>query len=522
MTDTKIILKTAYTNFDIFLSKYIGQNINCLVIGANTGYYSSWLLNNICTNPFSRVFSLDKWLNSDIESKFDTTINLTNKIDNHVKLNMNITKGLVRLENIKYIIFDIIIINTIEEDKDLISNTIIAWNLLNQNGIMIFDKYRDSYVEEEFKPKISIQTFVSMYREQLIKKDSAYQYIIEKKNNLNTNIDDFILSKINNYQFYKFKINFNNSIDKTYKYTPIKIPEDQQLYKLIININKSIKKYNIIKLNSEYSNNLNKNVLLNTDIKLFNNPLDMDLSIIIINSNFIYIIKKYNNIHIFINDSYLNSTNMTQILNYVNNKNIYNISFNNILISKSNYNTLIDTNKKYDILYFGLKNDNNEINYNYIYELGIALNIQEINGSLILTLPYSLSINLIIEYICLLKKYYKNVIIRNKTDILIGLYYCIICENFIGIISNELSELNLFIENILINNNDFNSIIDLYNKNNKLYKLVNDKILYYINMFLKNIINNIYTHKYINESTQYLLNNKIIYLNILNIYKLGI
>ena len=61
---TEIILKTGWKHWDMYLSKFVGKKVNCLDIGSYTGDSTCWMLNNLCTNPYSRVFSVDTWKGS--------------------------------------------------------------------------------------------------------------------------------------------------------------------------------------------------------------------------------------------------------------------------------------------------------------------------------------------------------------------------------------------------------------------------------------------------------------------------
>lgn len=181
---TEIILKTGWKHWDMYLSKFVGKKVNCLDIGSYTGDSTCWMLNNLCTNPYSRVFSVDTWkgspeytnYTSEIENKFDEAVEKTGRKDQHVKMKMPSNKALLKLKEFGFIIFDFIFIDASHEAKDVITDAILSWDILNEEGILIFDDYKwDKLKEEHFRPKIAIDSFVQMFKPQLNTLYSGYQ-----------------------------------------------------------------------------------------------------------------------------------------------------------------------------------------------------------------------------------------------------------------------------------------------------------------------------------------------------------
>jgi hypothetical protein len=511
---------TIYENFNIYLKKYIGQKINCLVIGADTGKYSSWLLNNLCTNLFSRVFSLDNWTDSIIEQDFDSQIESTDKIDYHVKLNMNLTKGLVRLEKIKYVIFDIIIINTKQEYDNLISNLIIAWNLLNENGIMIFDYYKKSNIV--YAPKISLKSFIIMYREYFNLLSSNDQYIIEKKSNiLSKNKEKDIIKIIDNYNFYKLYIIFDEEFDEELEFRFANIDLNKDMNKLNENFN-YIMAYDMDLLKNEDYVRLDKNIqdkfkqyITEYNIKINN----INFSLYYEYSNFYdYFIKKYKNYkHIFINCNNLDKNNFNLLFQNVNFESKFHISFNKLEIKEEVYQNIINHTKKYDLIFFSYPTNINTYNLNYyLYYIGIAINIQNKNGTLLLIIPFLFNINILCEMICLLNKYYNKVTIINKNPTLLGTFIYIKCKYFKNI-TQDYTQLDNFIFELLTKKKlSFNSILNL---NNKLSSNLTSNLMNKLKIYSQNMITLINKHKiiykYNNDKIIKLFIYRLIYLYLL-------
>lgn len=122
------------------------------------------------------VYAVDTWEGSpeyfngnftEIENAFDKTIESTGKSKQLIKMKMLSTKALIEL-NRDNIMFDIIFIDASHEAIDVLSDAILSWNILNENGILIFDDYLWDKIEgDHFRPKIAIDTFVNVYKTQL-------------------------------------------------------------------------------------------------------------------------------------------------------------------------------------------------------------------------------------------------------------------------------------------------------------------------------------------------------------------
>jgi hypothetical protein len=144
---TEVIFNTKWKYWNKYLSHFASKKINCLDIGAYTGDSSCWMLKNICTHPYSKVFSVDIWAYddkfgpedvSDIEKKFDEAIRLTGKQDQNVKMKTKSEDSILKFKQFEYIIFDVIFISGSFDAKDIIKNAILGWDILDENCVIIF------------------------------------------------------------------------------------------------------------------------------------------------------------------------------------------------------------------------------------------------------------------------------------------------------------------------------------------------------------------------------------------------
>ena len=183
-------LNTGWKQWDKYLVELIGKKINCLELGSYKGDATCWMLNNICTNKLSKVYSVDAWEGSpeyinvdfsEIEKIFDNNVLKTGKLNQNIKLKMYTEEALYKLK-IENIYFDFIYIDASHEAKDVLKDAVLSWDILNENGILIFDDYKwDKLNKDYFCPKIAIDSFVHIFSPQLITLYKGYQYIIKKK-----------------------------------------------------------------------------------------------------------------------------------------------------------------------------------------------------------------------------------------------------------------------------------------------------------------------------------------------------
>ena len=136
-----------YDKWTILTSKYKYKKINILEIGVYEGDSTKWFLTNVMGNKDSLLYAVDTFDRSPdfsninlkkIKKQFITNIKSTKK-EQQVKLMESYSyDALVELSTIKNIRFDIVFIETSDQAIHLISDAVLAWNMLNTGGIMIF------------------------------------------------------------------------------------------------------------------------------------------------------------------------------------------------------------------------------------------------------------------------------------------------------------------------------------------------------------------------------------------------
>lgn len=482
-TDLNKYFKSSWNKWDKYINKLKQKKINCLDIGANSGYISCWMLNNLCINSHSVVFSIDTWddVNEDI---FDYNIALTNKVDYNVKIKTKYQEGILKFKNYGVITFDIIFINLNIDKSDILSNAILAWDLIDVYGLLIFDNYSESTIDTD--SKTIIDNFINLFKLQLVVKYTEQQFIIKKIKRKNDNKPELaeyykLLEDIQNFKFIQINEEFNEEIiddfDIELVYSDKKEEfEDKNITTIFNNINDILKKYpEIDKQLLMYNNKNIEYINLNSQyIDMFNNLRITYNKYLYRQINYYYFSKYINK-----DDKILicDNIDITDIYTYINrnssiineNINIFNTDYIN---NKNEFNTLLNKNIKYNNIF---------IIYN-IYPINILiiiliLNKQMINGNCVLTITIKTPNN-IYKLLYILKKYYKKILITQAVMVAKGQTIEILLSNFVGINNNELIKLNSLLNNDMNNIDNYKIIIKTNNIKYNNFKNIIFKIIY--------------------------------------------
>jgi predicted O-methyltransferase YrrM len=184
-------LQTGWKHWDITLSKFVDKKVNIMEIGVYEGKATIWFLKNIMTNKKSNLIAIDTFGGSpeynnkinfnEIEKKFYENIKKTGRDKQVLIMKMMSEEALIKLANINKMKFDIIFIDASHEAKDVLSDNVLSWKLLKDNGILINDDYKwDKLNKNYFRPKIAIDSFINCYYPEIKILYKGYQMILEK------------------------------------------------------------------------------------------------------------------------------------------------------------------------------------------------------------------------------------------------------------------------------------------------------------------------------------------------------
>ena len=163
-------------NFDKHLSEYKGQKVDFLQIGTFSGDASLWLLENILTNPDSRLFDVDTWEGSvehismdftfkDIEQAYDDKML---PFSNVIKKKM--TSDVFFEQNTEK--FDFIYIDGAHTYDQIIKDAENALKFSKVGTIIGFDDYNWDISRD---PELAINKFLEKYNSQVELLTKNYQ-----------------------------------------------------------------------------------------------------------------------------------------------------------------------------------------------------------------------------------------------------------------------------------------------------------------------------------------------------------
>lgn len=182
-------------DLETFLPKYTDEK-KMLEIGSFEGKSTVWFLENVLSNEKSTITCIDPWTtysqNTDSfnssEDEWDFTNNektfIYNIEQSGVSDKVIVNKGfsykvLPKLinEDKKY---DIIFIDGNHTSPFVLTDCVMCWYLLDDNGIMIFDDYLWGDIQSTTAPKIAVDSFISCFKDYIEVIWDDYRVAIKK------------------------------------------------------------------------------------------------------------------------------------------------------------------------------------------------------------------------------------------------------------------------------------------------------------------------------------------------------
>jgi predicted O-methyltransferase YrrM len=162
------------------LERFKGKpDIHYLEIGVFEGRSAFWMLENILTHSTSRLTCIDIFPKQ-IEERFYANLKKSGFEDK-----VTVVKGMSQkaLKRFSENSFDIIYIDGGHTADNVLSDAVLSWPLLKEEGIMIFDDYLLRYMKysPHMKPKIAIDAFITVYINHIEIIRRAYQVVLKKR-----------------------------------------------------------------------------------------------------------------------------------------------------------------------------------------------------------------------------------------------------------------------------------------------------------------------------------------------------
>ena len=453
-------------------------------------------------------------------------------------------KALIKLiEN--NVMFDYIFIDAAHDAKNVLNDAILSWQILKPCGVIIFDDYEWDKIKQEFyRPKIAIDSFISVFKPELKILFKRYQVGVEKLcyNKIEKPVQEeyyFIMDKINKNVFKEIKIELDFKIKKEklkieikYSDKEIKVPELDKYIKEHIELKNISKEYSnknsLEKIDfANLADTLKKNYVYSAILKRFN-IVDTTINSFIDIYPIKNIIEKGKNSCFILNR--LNITKKLIIFLKRFNKNLTVDYYKNDipeLIQLEDYLKILNKKKKYSILYLTQGNKfgsltahvtKHNINCNLLMNLILCLNMQKEGGNACIRTNFYFD-KFFYELIYVLKMYYKKVVIKNMLNFKMATSIIIECYDFTGIDNKELENYNSIIKKI--------ENKELFTKNNKVitgfldtdkYKIIEKNMTKFKKEILDKIVLDIETYilrkKYIIDEKNDLSFKKMIIRNV--------
>ena len=161
------------------LEPFQGQpNIHYLEIGVAEGRSALWMLENILTHPTARITCLDIFTVKKTYERFLSNLLLSGFSE---KVTMIKGRSQETLRSLPLNSCDIIYIDGSHTAPDVIVDATLSWALLKKGGVMIFDDYMWEWkLPPQDRPKIAIEAFLRIFRNELEVLHQEYQVIIKK------------------------------------------------------------------------------------------------------------------------------------------------------------------------------------------------------------------------------------------------------------------------------------------------------------------------------------------------------
>lgn len=197
-TEDWFFLDTVWNDFDIDVEK----EIHILEIGSFEGKSTIWFIDNFLKNPKSTITCVDPWLNYSQDSdSFNSYFKDTNEWNfkdlktkdiflhniiqsnksNQVKIIQDFSHlQLPNLINTKSS-YDIIFIDGNHTAPFVLSDAVMSWYLLKENGYMIFDDYQwNLHLDETLTPKLAIDSFTKIFKSYIQELYTGHAKIVKK------------------------------------------------------------------------------------------------------------------------------------------------------------------------------------------------------------------------------------------------------------------------------------------------------------------------------------------------------
>jgi hypothetical protein len=155
------------------------EGLRYLEIGVFEGRSLLWMLDNVLTHPTARATGID------IFTGGTKGVFLKNLLLSGAENRVEVVTGRSRVELLRLEPdwFDIIYVDGSHLGADVLTDAVLSWRLLKDEGLLVFDDYyhKRKDVPAELRPQAAIDAFVTVFRNSLEVVHSGRQRVFRKR-----------------------------------------------------------------------------------------------------------------------------------------------------------------------------------------------------------------------------------------------------------------------------------------------------------------------------------------------------
>lgn len=184
------------------LGDWVGKpDLRYLEVGVYEGRSLLWMTDNVLTDPSTELVAIDIFA-GDYEATFDRNI-AASPAANQITKHKGPSGEVLRDSSLGK--FDIIYIDGSHTAADVLADAVLAWGLLEEGGLLIFDDYgwtgrKGGALPPELLPRMAVDLFLAAYRFEVEVVDIGYQVAVRRVANPCTPKD--YCSPVGQYQYY--------------------------------------------------------------------------------------------------------------------------------------------------------------------------------------------------------------------------------------------------------------------------------------------------------------------------------
>lgn len=168
------------------LAPFVGKpDLHYLEVGVFEGRSVVWMLENVLTDPSTRVTAIDIFP-EDLKQTFLSNMDRSGR-RNHVTTVEGLSQQ--QLRKLPSASIDIAYIDGSHTAADVLADAVLTWELIRPGGVVIFDDFLwvgrggGKLLPAELRPALGVAAFMATYRDEITVLHRDYQVVLQKVEN---------------------------------------------------------------------------------------------------------------------------------------------------------------------------------------------------------------------------------------------------------------------------------------------------------------------------------------------------